>query len=154
MVVERAEHARARGAKVWGQIDGYAVGFEPTLTSAAPVTTGIEATQRRALNLSRHDARAVSLVLASAHGTSVDRLERDAIRNVLGSDSAARVFAPKVRLGETFGASGALALCLAAAPSLPAVGAGTDPSVVLINSLCYSGNVVSLLFTRAEGSHE
>ncbi|MBI1817487.1 MAG: hypothetical protein HYR72_21135 [Deltaproteobacteria bacterium] len=206
LVLERADRAAQRGARVWGRIAGYAAGFEPTLTHPAREGTGVVGTMQRALSLSGQPANAVGLVLSSAHGTPIDAIERAAITQVFGAQP--RVLAPKAALGETFGASGALALALAAglahANPLPeeavdllantpfetppkeggssgrteklvqinssTVRAEEDPSsqgpsrspahdlstlpggeaestsLVMVNSLCYSGNVVSLLF--------
>jgi 3-oxoacyl-[acyl-carrier-protein] synthase II len=148
-VLERAERARARGARVWGRIDGYAAGFEPTLTRREPDRSGLVATMQRALRAAGHQPEEVRIVMTSAHGTPIDRVERAAIEAVFGAGANVRIVSPKACLGETFGASGALALCLAAADSGP----GRD-SVVLINSVCYSGAVVSLALTRVEGPHE
>jgi 3-oxoacyl-[acyl-carrier-protein] synthase II len=147
LVLERADRAAQRGARVWGRIAGYAAGFEPTLTRPAREATGVVATMQRALTLSGHPPDAVGLVLSSAHGTPIDAIERAAITQVFGAQP--RVLAPKAALGETFGASGALALALAAGQARPnplQEGEGGRASLVMVNSLCYSGNVVSLLF--------
>lgn len=144
IVLEHEDHARQRGARVWGRIDGYAAGFEPTLTRRHRESIGIVATMRRALDLSGLTPSAVGVVMSSAHGTPLDVLERAAIQEAFAPHSP-RVLAPKEMLGEAFAASGPLALALAAASKTPGrQRAGS--SVVMINSLCYSGNVVSLVF--------
>jgi len=140
VVLEREDHARRRGARAWARIDGYAVGFEPTLTRRARETTGIVATLRRALDFSECAATDVDLVMSGAHGTPIDAIERQALEQVFGG-RAPRILAPKAVLGETFAASGMQALALA-------VGAGdrrSAASVVMVNALCYSGTIVSLL---------
>ncbi|MFI5366864.1 MAG: beta-ketoacyl synthase N-terminal-like domain-containing protein [Candidatus Binatia bacterium] len=167
MVLERRDRARRRGARCWGRIDGYAAGFEPTLTRRARECTGVAATLKRALSLSGHTPDQIDLVLSSAHGTPVDDTERAALAEVLGPRSTAVVLTPKAALGESFGASGVLALALAAGtldahPKLAdSVACGLDgrpvsgaeaaqrlqrATVVLVNALCYSGDIVSLVF--------
>ena len=182
-VLERADRARQRGARCWGRIDGYAAGFEPSLTRRARAGTGVSATMRRALDLSGHTPDSVGMVLASAHGTPVDATERAALEEVFGV-GLPLVVAPKAALGESFGTSGVLALALAAglmredAPFRlrlplgegPGEGAGPrdlfggphpgplpggkgaerlpESSVVMVNALCYSGNIVSMILAR------
>ncbi|HUI25322.1 MAG TPA: beta-ketoacyl synthase N-terminal-like domain-containing protein [Candidatus Kryptonia bacterium] len=146
LVLEREDRARARGARVWAHIAGYAAGFEPTLTGRTRESTGIVASMRRALDLSGCAASDIDLVMSSAHGTPIDRIEQRAMEQVFGAPGP-RVRAPKAVLGETFAASGVLAIALAAgAHRLPSSsGAQREPLVVMVNALCYSGNIVSLI---------
>ena len=113
VVLERAEHARQRGARWLARIDGYAAGFEPTLTRRERECTGITETMRRALTLSGRAAGDVGLVMTSAHGTALDHVELAALRDVFAEGSAPLLCAPKAAWGETFGADGALSLALA-----------------------------------------
>src|SRR5215470_13468360 len=53
VVLEREDHARARGARLLARADAYAAGFEPTLTSRAPQHAGVVAALRRALAAAR-----------------------------------------------------------------------------------------------------
>jgi 3-oxoacyl-[acyl-carrier-protein] synthase II len=171
MVLEREALARQRGARVYGRIDGYAAGFEPTLTARQPECTGIAETMRRALALSGRANDDVGLVMASAHGTALDALELTALRRVLGETDGPALCAPKAAWGETFGADGALSLGLAAA-LLGAPGDMTDgvtfdlrgerlradealrrlraAKLALVHSLCYSGPTVTLLVAREQ----
>jgi 3-oxoacyl-[acyl-carrier-protein] synthase II len=172
-VLERGDRAAERGATCWGRVRGYAAGFEPTLASRNGETTGVAATLRRALRLGEVAAEDVALIVASAHGTPADRVEQKALEEVFAGRIPV-VLAPKARIGDSFGASGPLGLALACGclrelrerPSLsafdfPAVAfpntrfdAATMESnlrsaeIVMVNTLCYSGNVVSLLFDR------
>ncbi|HXQ23020.1 MAG TPA: beta-ketoacyl synthase N-terminal-like domain-containing protein [Candidatus Acidoferrales bacterium] len=148
VVLERRDHARRRGARCWGRIDGYAAGFEPTLTRRARVCTGVSATLNRALALSGRTPNEIGFVVSGAHGTRVDDTERAALAEVLGAESTAVVLTPKAALGESFGASGVLGLALAAGM----LDQQNTATVVLINALCYSGDIVSLLFTREGAS--
>jgi 3-oxoacyl-[acyl-carrier-protein] synthase II len=162
--------ARAAGARIRGRVLGYAAGFEPTLASAAPSARGVRETMQRALARSGVAADDVGLVVCSAHGTPVDTAERAAIAEVLGEGTV--VLAPKAVLGEAFAASGVLGLAsslgLEGGFTLPpgdrspaffstagdaldprqAASRARDGSVVMVNALCYSGNVVSLLCRR------
>lgn len=140
MVLESTAGALQRGAPVQAEIAGYAAGFEPTLASAAPRPQGIAATMRRALASARIDPHEVDLVVASAHGTPLDAAEAAAIREVT---ERAAVWAPKSELGEAFAATAVLGAGMALARK--------DTKVMMVNALCYSGNVVSLVFTRASG---
>ncbi len=144
-VLECEERARARGARVWGRIEGYAAGFEPTLTRRDPQRDGIVATLRRALAASRRAAPEIGALLVSAHGTRLDACERAALDEVLGAAPPRRLVAPKQALGETFGASGALAVALAV--GLQAQGSSPRADAVLISSLCYSGSVAALVMS-------
>jgi 3-oxoacyl-[acyl-carrier-protein] synthase II len=168
-VLERSGHARQRAAPRLGCIEGYAAGFEPTLTRSARQSTGVTAAMRRALDLSGRAPSDIGLVFASAHGTPVDNAERIAIAETFGQDGGLLVLAPKAVLGESFGASGALGLGLAVglfqeppafADDLAVAIDGTarsgaevrrrleQASAVMVNSLCYSGNVVALVMGR------
>jgi 3-oxoacyl-[acyl-carrier-protein] synthase II len=141
VVLESETHARARGARIRARVDGYAAGFEPTLTSRAPSAAGVVATLRRAMTASGHAPSEIGLVVASAHGTPLDACEGAALTEALGAATQPRIIAPKHSIGETFGASGALGVALAAglAPNAP----------VLVSSLCYSGNVAALVLRVA-----
>jgi 3-oxoacyl-[acyl-carrier-protein] synthase II len=139
-VLEREDLARARGARVWGRVNGYAAGFEPELEKAASPHRALGQVVRRALPTT-NDVD-VGVVVSSAHGTPLDAAEHASISAALGTEVA--ILHPKQALGETFAASGPLGLALALATD-----AGRRAGV-LVNSLCYSGNVVALSATRAQ----
>ena len=140
VVLERERHARARRARVWGHLDGYAAGFEPSLTATEPMPVGLATTLRAALVDAACDVGDVDVVCASAHGTPLDRCERAALAEVLGDVADRRFVAPKDVLGECFGASGALALAVALG-----MFAQRNAETALISSVCYSGNVAALV---------
>jgi 3-oxoacyl-[acyl-carrier-protein] synthase II len=172
VVLERRDRAIRRGTPCWGQVQSYAAGFEPTLTRRHREHTGVAATLGRALKLGGRQACEVGAVFCSAHGTPVDATERTALADVFSSVDAPLLVAAKGATGDCFGASGVLALALAAglwryAPKLGdgtcfdlngAAVAGAEASarlastpLVLVNALCYSGDIVSLLFARNTG---
>ena len=131
-VIEGADHAAARGARVHARLLAHGEGFEPTLTTRAPVGDGIVAALRRAL------PAPPDLVLASAHGTPLDAIERAALESA--GIGGVRVIAPKQQLGDAFGASSALATAMA--PYL-------DARRVLVSAICPGGSVGALLIEHA-----
>jgi 3-oxoacyl-[acyl-carrier-protein] synthase II len=149
LVLERADHARARGARTWGRIDGYAAGFEPTLTQRERTPTALVETMRRALARGAQTPADVDLVVASAHGTPVDGTEQAAFASVFAGRPLPQVIAPKSAWGECFAAHGALSVALAAAWSRGEAAPG-PVRLALIHALCYSGPTVALLLARDE----
>jgi 3-oxoacyl-[acyl-carrier-protein] synthase II len=138
-VLEREDRARARGARVWGRVNGYGAGFEPRLDEAADPQRAFGQVVRRALQASDDD---IGIAVSSAHGTPLDEAEQASIDAALGTEVA--ILRPKQALGETFAASGPLGLALALAAE------GGRRGGVLVSSVCYSGNVVVLSATRAQ----
>lgn len=171
-VLERADHAKDRAATCWATVRGYAAGFEPTVAGRAGESSGVAATLRRALRMSGLGAADVALIVASAHGTPADRVEREALEDVFANEPPI-VLAPKASTGDSLGASGPLGMALACGcleklrhspppsvhvPGIDLAGERIDPvaaerrlrsgRIVMVNTLCYSGNVVSLLLDR------
>ncbi len=132
-VLERGAHATARGAPVRARLLGHGEGFEPTLTSRTPVAAGVT----NALQIAMRDRPRPDLVLASAHGTPLDAIERAALGAAGVGD--VRIVAPKSFLGDAFGASSALAASMA--PYL-------DAERVLISAVCPGGSIGALLIGR------
>ncbi|MEU0135852.1 ketosynthase chain-length factor [Streptomyces sp. NPDC006296] len=105
-VVEEAGHARARGARPYGEIAGYATTFDPRAGS------GREPGLRRAIELALADAGTapadVDVVFADAAGVAVlDRAEAAALTGVFGP-RAVPVTAPKTMTGRLYSGSPAL----------------------------------------------
>jgi len=146
-VLERADHAQARGARELARIESYALGFEPTLSGPAPLRDGISTALRRALDGSGRAARDIGAVVTSAHGTPIDACERAALRELLPDTPERLLLAPKAGLGECFGASGALGVALAAGLLSDARPEPLD--AVLVSALCYSGAVGAMVIGRA-----
>lgn len=170
-VLERGDRARARGARCLARIEGYAAGFEPTLTRSQREPTAIVATMRRALAAADRRPTDVGFVMTSAHGTPVDATEQAALDQVFDREPGPLLFAPKAAWGESFAADGAQALALAAAllNSAPQLADGVaydldgtplaanvarprlaTAQVAMVHSLCYSGPTVALLLAREE----
>jgi len=111
LVLERLDHARARGAEPLAEIVGYGATADAShITLPAPGGIGAVRAARRALEKARLSPSEVDHV--NAHATSTpegDRAELQAIRTVFGDHTAAvAVTANKSMLGHTLGAAGAL----------------------------------------------
>ena len=156
-VVERASHARLRGATPIAEILGAATTFGATSSDSLLVPS------ERALTAAIHSACAqggislaeVDVVLGSMSGlTAFDRAENRVHSALFGN--AVRVHAPKELFGESFGAAGALAVATALAwfkGKAPSFGDGATasqpmPRTILLTSLGYYGNAAALVLRR------
>lgn len=104
LLLEREDHALARGAKIFGYVDGTA-----TTSDARDIVNGNPENQARTITAALHDADATpeEVGLVHAHATSTpagDRNESDAL---IAARIAAPVTATKSMTGHTLGASGA-----------------------------------------------
>ncbi|WP_420012850.1 beta-ketoacyl-ACP synthase I [Tateyamaria sp.] len=107
VVLEELEHARARGAKIYAEVTGYAATSDGH-DMVAPSGEGGERAMRLALQ-TLPDDRAVSYI--NAHGTSTpvgDVGEIEAVRRVFGQGSTPPVSSTKSMTGHAQGAAGAL----------------------------------------------
>ncbi len=109
LVLESAEKATERGARIRGEILGYGESSDAThLTSPSPIG------QARAMRMALKEAnlRPDEIGLINTHGTGTkgnDSCESQSIRDVFGdSTDAVPVVANKSYFGHTLGASGAL----------------------------------------------
>ncbi|SDT78882.1 ketosynthase chain-length factor [Actinoplanes derwentensis] len=126
LILEEKDAARARGARVYGELSGYAATFDPS--GAAP--TGL----RRAITGALRDARAepgdVDLVIADATADrAADRAEAAALAEVFGP-RAVPVTAPKTLVGRL--QAGAAALDVATA--LLALRDGVAPHTATVDT--------------------
>jgi act minimal PKS chain-length factor (CLF/KS beta) len=127
LIMESAESACARGAKIYGEIAGYGSTFDPRPGSDR------EPALRKAIELALADAGTapedVDVVFADAAGVpELDRVEADAISAVFGVRGVP-VTAPKTMTGRLY--SGAAPLDVATA--LLAIEEGLIPPTVHIN---------------------
>jgi 3-oxoacyl-[acyl-carrier-protein] synthase II len=154
VVVETLEAARGRKADVLVEVTGYGTSFasperEASLVYAAP----------DALEQAIHDALAdaamapgdVDVVVSGVSGLKAfDDAELSAITRAVGADVG--VVAPKLALGETLGAGGAMAMAAAVAILRHDVRSHgvrgtlrTAPRTALVTSLGYYGNASALV---------
>jgi len=111
LVLESAEHARARGARVYAELDAGCLSSDG-YHIAAPEPTGEGAARAMRATIEASSVRARDVVHINAHATSTsvgDAAEARAIRSALGAaaDSIA-VTGTKSMTGHLLGAAGAL----------------------------------------------
>ena len=107
LVLEELEHAKARGAKIYAEITGYAATSDGH-DMVAPSGEGGERAMRGALQTFDRD-RTIGYI--NAHGTSTpvgDVGEIEAVRRVFGNGPAPVVSSTKSMTGHAQGAAGAL----------------------------------------------
>ena len=111
LVLESAEHARARGARVYAEIAGAGITSD-AYHIAAPDPSGAGAARAISMALADADVSASDVVHINAHATSTpvgDIAESGAIRAALGSAvDCACVSATKSMTGHLLGAAGAV----------------------------------------------
>ncbi|MGW2592836.1 beta-ketoacyl-[acyl-carrier-protein] synthase family protein [Streptomyces sp. NPDC001515] len=171
MVLESAEHAAARGARVHAVLAGAGIAADAHhITAPAEDGSGQIAAMRKALAQAGLPPERIGHINAHATGTPVgDAAEARAIAEIFGRATAT---APKASLGHLFGAAGAIEALLAVLsvehgvipPTRNLAAAGTGPDIaldvvterrdvpqdaVLTNSFGFGGQNVSLVFTRA-----
>jgi 3-oxoacyl-(acyl-carrier-protein) synthase len=154
VAIEQPDAARARGARVLGEIAGYGTSFdaperEGALVHASPVA--LERAIGEALRDAELSSKDVDLVVSGISGLrAFDEAEMQAATSVLGTETC--VVAPKLALGETLGAGGAMGMLAA----LAYLGEGarsyavrgslrTAPRTALVTSLGYYGNASALV---------
>jgi 3-oxoacyl-(acyl-carrier-protein) synthase len=163
LCVESSEFAARRGARVLAQVVGYGNAFEPPASEALIVHASPVAVER-AIRIALADAQLqphdIDVVASALSGIPpFDAAELAGIAACCGSDLA--VAAPKALFGETFGASGALAMACAVAwmhgvPVAPIVRGRAPVSVdhVLVLAVGYYGNVSAVILRRARPTAE
>jgi 3-oxoacyl-[acyl-carrier-protein] synthase II len=109
LVLEREEHARARGAQIFARVTGYGASND-AYHITQPEENGRGAVQAMTAALRDADIDPSDVGYVNAHGTSTpinDRVEALALRKVMGEDGPP-VSSCKGAVGHTLGAAGAI----------------------------------------------
>ena len=127
LVLEEMERARARGARIWGEICGFGMSADAS-DIVTPSQNGAARAIRAALRDARMDPSEVAYV--NAHGTATaanDKTEIAALKDVFGAAAEGlSVSSTKSMHGHGIGAAGALE----AAATLMALGEGIAPPTI------------------------
>jgi len=111
LVLEREDHARARGAQILARVAGYGASND-AFHITQPHETGRGAMQAMRATLADADAAASDVGYINAHGTSTpfnDKIETVAIKQVFnGSATPPPVSSTKSHIGHLLGAAGAV----------------------------------------------
>ncbi len=115
LVLEPLERALARGATVYCELGGAAIGSDAFhITSPEPTGAGAERAMRQALVNAGIEAADIDCIVAHGTGTKLnDAAEAAAILRVFGGRSVP-VTAPKSVVGHTLGAAGAFSVAVGA----------------------------------------
>ena len=119
LVLENAEHARARGARIYGQVIGYGTSADAHHVAAPDAEgEGIGRAMQWALKRAKLDPTGVDYINAHGTGTKLnDAIETNAIKQVFGEAAYnIPVSSTKSMIGHTLGGAGAIEsiICLKA----------------------------------------
>jgi len=173
VMLEELEHARARGAKIYGEISGYGLSGDAHHITA-PAEDGDGGFRAMKMALKRAGLSPDAIDYVNAHGTSTmaDGIELAAVERLLGdAASKATMSSTKSSIGHLLGAAGAVEaiFCLLAMrdgivpatlnldnPSVeskidlvPHTPKKREVNVALSNSFGFGGTNAALIFTRA-----
>ena len=119
LVLENEEHARARGAKIYGEVIGYGTSADAShIAAPAPEGEGIGRAMKWALNRARIAPKDVNYINAHGTGTKAnDTVETTASKNIFGEDAYnIPISSTKSMIGHMLGGAGAVEsiICLKA----------------------------------------
>jgi 3-oxoacyl-[acyl-carrier-protein] synthase II len=175
VVLEELEHARRRGARIYGELKGYgASGDAGHITQPDEEGVGASRAMTMALRDAGLDTEAIDYI--NAHGTSTplgDAAETAAVKRVFGSHAKRLALSStKSQLGHTLGASGGIELVVCAlsidrgaiAPTInldtpdpacdldytPKVAREARIRVAMSNNFGFGGHNASLILSRLD----
>lgn len=157
MVLERVKVAKERGARILGEVTGYATSFVAPENETSLIFASREATARAAAQAIADaglDKKDIDLVVSGVSGLAMfDVEELAAIEYVLGSVPVA---APKLTFGETLGAGGTMGMAAAlgwlnGVPVSDLIRGSAPARVenVLVTAVGYYGNASAVVLRRA-----
>jgi 3-oxoacyl-[acyl-carrier-protein] synthase II len=157
VVIEAPASAKARGVTALAEVTGYGTAFispERDASLVGPSQTALERAMTGALADAGIVPGAVDVVVSGVSGLrSFDELEVAAIGEVLGPDVA--VVGPKLALGETLGAGGAVGMMAALAHLRDGVhspvvrgAVRSEVRTAVVTSMGYYGNASALVMRR------
>ncbi|MBQ9708146.1 MAG: beta-ketoacyl-[Firmicutes bacterium] len=174
LVLEEYEHAKARGAKIYGEVIGYGASSDAYhITMPEPEGEGAA----RCMNLALEEAGIApeEISYINAHGTSTpynDKFETAAVKKVFGEDTKVPMSSTKSMTGHLLGGAGGLEAVICAKaiedgfipptvglknpdPELdldyvPNEGRDADLKYVMSNSLGFGGHNGSLIISKYE----
>lgn len=174
LVLETEEHAKARGARIYCELAGYATTCDAHhITSPDLAGTGLANCLRNALKFSDVEASEVDYI--NAHGTSTpynDKCETAAVKQVFGEHAyKLAMSSTKSMTGHLLGAAGGIeaAVCAKAIQTgkipptinyenpdpecdldyVPNTGRDADVTVALSNNLGFGGHNGTVIFRKA-----
>ncbi len=175
LVLESETHARARGAKIYGEIRGYGTSADAHHVTAPDAEgEGIGRAMQWALRRAKLEPRAVDYI--NAHGTATklnDQIETKAIKDVFGEHARAiPISSTKSMTGHLLGGAGAIeaVICLKAMQEkivpptinyttpdplcdldyVPNVARAHDIHIAISNSIGLGGHNSCVLFSMVE----
>jgi 3-oxoacyl-[acyl-carrier-protein] synthase II len=176
VVLEELEHAKARGAKIYAELVGYALNGD-AYHMTAPDPEGNAATRCMSMAIKDAKLNPSDITYINAHGTSTelnDKIETLAIKKTLGDHAKkVQISSTKSMTGHTLGAAGGiefLACCLSLRDQvlhptinqitpdpecdldyIPNVARKTPVEACLSNSLGFGGHNTSIVVKKFKG---
>jgi len=174
-VLEELEHAKARGAHIYGEIAGYGTTCDAYhITSPAPTGEGAANAMKLALEDAGISADTIDYINAHGTGTPLNDLyETRAVKTVFGNDTKTPISSTKGNIGHLLGAAGSVEAMFSIKAILdgfipptinlrvpdpeldldyvPNDGRDADLKYVMSNSLGFGGHNGTLILKRFEG---
>jgi len=144
--LERYQDAHARGAKIYGELSGYAMNSD---ASDFVLPNPDEQSRCMQMALARAEMNAGDVSIVSTHATATesgDIQECEAVRRVFGKSSDTRINNTKSFIGHAMGAAGALEL----AGNLPAFDDGVVHATINVDQLDPKCDVPGLVLNQPE----
>jgi len=150
IVLEEMEHAKARGAKIYGELLGAGQSADGSHITA-PLESGAGAAYAMTAALKDSGKTPEDVSYINAHGTSTglgDLAETSAVKNVFGGDTKVPVSSTKSMLGHALGAAGGIEAVICA----KAIETGVMPPTINLDNPSEGCDLDYIPHTAREGS--